>query len=164
MSCWFTNTFEVMMHIKFNIGKTILHKLPILPINVLVLNLYNILHNLLFVFQINKNSTTWLQSLCNILPVLQMFHVVGCPYLSQCNEAWYWRICLSQGQKEDIYEEFSALTCIGLHAFIQPPNLFHSLPLPNSERMVQHDCSLSQFRITDRFRGDLGLEDSREKR
>lgn len=63
------------------------------------------------------------------------------------------------GQKEDIYEEFSTLTCMG----IQPPNLFHILPLPNSERMVQHDCSLSQFRITDRFRGDLGLEDSREK-
>ena len=43
-----TNTCEVTMQVKRAIGKVTLHKLPI-PIHAIVLSLYNILHDLLFV-------------------------------------------------------------------------------------------------------------------
>ncbi len=49
-----TNTYEVVMQVKRAIGKATLHKLPIYVTNihVLVSSLRIILHDLLFVFQL----------------------------------------------------------------------------------------------------------------
>ena len=48
-----TNTCEVTMQVKRAIGKATLHKLPIYnELHAIVLSLYIILHDLLFVFQL----------------------------------------------------------------------------------------------------------------
>ena len=68
------------MQVKCAIGKATLHKLPI----------YNeymrlcILDDLLFIFQLYYTASVPID---NVFPALWMFHVLMCPYFSQCNEA-----------------------------------------------------------------------------
>ena len=84
----FTNTCEVTMQVKHWAVECIsLYRqtTDILQIHVLVLRLYIILHDLLFV----KISTTWLLSLYNNLIVLQMCHILNCPYSMQCRDAYF---------------------------------------------------------------------------
>ena len=78
--------YEVTMQVRCDIGKTILHKLPVYY-EYMCFYLVSTLLGMIFYLlsTLYKNPYIWFLSLNGVLPALQMFHVFRCSYSSQCN-------------------------------------------------------------------------------